>query len=86
MKFIRGKAGEIINLEHVEIIDVVDVNGKLEIQAKLSDFSVVLADFEHMSHAQEFMDKIWKSMNPYINEFEAQLLKLKNEPQESLSA
>jgi hypothetical protein len=85
MKFIRGKAGEIINLERVEIIDVVDVNGKLEVQAKLSDFSVVLADFEHTSHAQDFMDKIWASMNPFVNEFEAQLLKLKNESQESLA-
>ena len=83
MKFIRGKAGEIINLEHVEIIDVVDMNGKQEVQAKLSDFSVVLADFEHLSHAQDFMDKIWNAMNP--GKFEAQLLKLKNEPQAELA-
>jgi putative IMPACT (imprinted ancient) family translation regulator len=59
MKFIRGKEGQIINVESVEIIDIVGDNGKYEVQAKLSEFSVVLADFEHMDHAKAFLDKLW---------------------------
>lgn len=65
MKFTRGKENQIINLEFVEIVDIVDSNGKLEVQAKLSDFSVVLADFEHMDHAKAFINNLWKEINDH---------------------
>ncbi len=71
MKFIRGKAGEIINLEYVEIIDVI-YTGKHEVQAKMGEFSVVLADFEVVEHARAYLDNLWKDA-------------IWQEPQESLA-
>lgn len=61
MKFIRGKENQIINLAAIEIIDIIENEGKYEIQAKLVEFSVVLADFEVMDHAKDYMDKLWQN-------------------------
>lgn len=62
MKFIRGKENQIINLEFVEIIDIIENAGKLEVQAKLSEFSIILADFEHVDHAKIFLDNLWNTV------------------------
>jgi hypothetical protein len=59
MKFIRGKENQIVNLEFVKIIDIVEVAGKQEVQADMGEFSVVLADFEHVEHAKTYLDKLW---------------------------
>jgi hypothetical protein len=80
MKFIRGKENQIVNLEFVRVIDIHEIAGKQEVQADMGEYSIVLADFEHISHAKDYLDKLWH------NTFDDSLGKFINEPQESLSA
>ncbi len=79
MKFIRGKLNQIVNLEFVRVIDIHEVGGKQEVQADMGEYSVVLADFEHVDHAKEYLDKLWN------DSFDDSLGKFINEPQEQLA-
>ncbi len=63
MKFVRGKESQIINIEFVRVIDIHEMKGKFEVQADMGEYSIVLADFEHLQHATLFIDNLWSKIN-----------------------
>lgn len=69
MKFIRGKENQIVNLEFVRVIDVHEVGSKQEVQADMGEYSIVLADFEHVDHAKAYIDSLWDDYSQYLMEF-----------------